>query len=1437
MPKLTLDIKPDKGIEVDLPSTVSVLMDYSKEIPTEKEDVGEATAPGQRIRLLSRKLEGNIDVDDYADMTTVDLSIKTRTGEHLIGENKLTPRRINRESQFTLEWKIPEADIEVIREAITPKKPDTLKTLVRRGRFIAIGFQAPSFRDFSLLVSPIKNDDLNEELLSNIFDVQEFRTTSRQLSKDLMPRLANLPISSVSTINVELSGRFMFTLPIAENDEDKEDGWIWILSGKETFVGLYKEKTLEAIPNEITILLPAPVDTSTHNGEDSGETTPTYGSDDNSEASSDGNRSGIPVDVSEGELLSEPDLFSDDPGSFCRPFTNPNRIVSERVFHTILRVEQPEIGGSPSVPPDDKRPPYNPVYPFTPVLGTTMAHGSEGTSIGVAAPLSRNVSGSTHRVAGTSVNPLLATNVAIDQRRRWTLKKSRGRYVLDGDDSLDWEGDSFPYQATTLSFGHILDFRVRWRSNGYSLGNVAHTLTLAPRQTKRIVTVESHIRDKIRREESTQAADRVEQETHRDYTYQDAVESHLGEWAKGGSKSSTTGVAGGIGFALGPVVIGGGASHGTSQSDSWTRGGRDVSAKEQQKLQDSIRQYGESLRNLESLVVLEQSQEEFIQGVSEVIRNPNYGHSLTVIYHEILRHLRIDTEVVGAKECVFVPFALKPFTFERALRWRDILGAGLRKQRLRWVMRYLQDIDEDNKYIGSSVPPGPRSTHPIKFLSGSLYIKLAIERPRDDDEGEFNDLNWEPLIPFLGFSPMSVWTRLHEEVEKRRDALFQRDYAKTIAAKWVDTLKLKNMDSADFTLATSYGFNNTIRVDFSYKPDDDSFNRETLVNIIVEAGESLPAKSVANLTKVRLHYYTDTFDKQVFSDKRVDDLINIEDGTPKDEAEFIVQLTDWEKKDMQAEIIEAAKELVSHLNEHSEFYQNHILWSTDRNKLWMMLDSIYLSEEDTRSVASVVEYKPIAIVGNSLVYPVAGGAHIGVDGIETPEELNNHYRDSSVRSEPIRISLPTSGLYAQAIMDECEALEEHFGSTDWVLSDNEPELAELAPELLLSRRADLPDVKPTEFPSSIINLQNAANPPAPSGLTDALNAVQNPGAFRDMAGLAGTQANARAAMETAANLATQFGAKAVDLRKAELAAKIANKKLDIIKKAEKNGLADKEDAKKHANRALEEMNAGETQPLTIGDVKDIANTAGNNKANISVTRNSGEKIEASAREEPTKRRRLLRLTRDGVEEVEEGFVSGSGGEDAFLLGSPPKFSEEVEENLEEIEDIYNAINDKLEEFEDVADVTNAIKKLQELDEARLRWMADREDLAKGINFARKTAEGIAELANFVPDSLPPTVKKYLEGLFSAVPNYVNELTKLLEKKIRAIDKAAAEAFESVEYNEVHGCDDGNIDKKGVRIIKGLDVDEDTKIKIFQSACGFDHGLRGALRGYGQLRFI
>ncbi|MEM7764661.1 MAG: hypothetical protein AAF290_11310 [Pseudomonadota bacterium] len=1197
-----------RGGENDL-LVLRALVSYQRVIRSGGQDangntIKSETGPKQRSINLPKEISTVLELPDYAESTPVDVSITDAQGSRLVSFKAGQPVKNDRSGIWSLKVSLSADIVRRIIAASAPNKPTVTKTISARAVFRPT-FDVPlKYDDYGLTVAPISKASISEEALANIFEDSEADSIVAKSEESPNILLSKLNARSVTSVPVSLQGQFEFTVASRETD----NAWIWVLAGPQLFVGIVSNREGEE-SIETVLWLPMSAASESSDGD---ETRPPIAQD-------------LPVDPSESELLQSPELFADDPGTKCKPFSSPFRIVGERSFHTVLRVTQPEISTDAAAPKPPRPVDVSDYYDIDTselVLSATLAKGTEvvtsprsdtapkGLSKFVVANLATIKQRLSSLVSANSDGNNLSTAAEVlAEERAEVLKSSKGRRILSTETSLDWE-DNTPLQASSLSYGHILDYRVRWRNNGYSLGDVLYSLPLAPRQAKSIVTVQSEISDSAFRRESSTITDEIAQGTTRDYGYSDAVQAGLSEWSKGGSKSRNTGAAGGFGLAIGPVVLGGGASHGRAESSSWQQGGRKVTALEEQQLRDSIRQYGEAVRSFETVVVQEQTQAETTTATSEVVRNPNYCHSLTVVYHEILRHLRVDTEVVGARECVFVPLPIKPFTWSRILRWRDSLVKSLMQPRLRWVLPYIEDVRSN--FVGSDIPAGMRADQPIKFLSGSVFLKLAIERPIDpEDEDTFERARWISLIPFVSRPVREIYDALKRNADQK-DAIFQQDYAPGIAARWVDRLTLsadgRELSGVDFTLASKYRYGSTVRVDFTYVPDGPITRRDLEeIHIGLAEGADLTPGTVANAERVSIKYTTDDFTREKVSGSSQNDLIKIDTGSPITErAEFFLAIDNWEKNDQRATIRREANKLRKHLNEHLEHYHKQLWWGMDRDKLYMLLDTIYaVSEEDGRSVASVVERNPIAILGNSLVYRVAGGAHLGIDGHGSAKELNDYYRDSVVRSEPMRISLPTSGVYAQALLDDCEACEEHFGSTEWILDDKEPELTGLDPSLLSSRRAQAPDLSATTMPASIINLQNAPNVPSPSGFGSAFEALAKSDSFRDMAGLEGTQANAKAAMEKAASLASDFGAKALDLEKTRIAAKVAKEKLATIQKAKDRKQLPADEAEKESVKAVKKMNA-ETDndvPADEKGLKTIAKEA--NRENVEIEAKKG----------------------------------------------------------------------------------------------------------------------------------------------------------------------------------------------------------------------------------------
>jgi hypothetical protein len=1199
--QLVVKVTPAEGHEPHAQQRLYARLRYARQL--EDPDSGERAPKPLEVRSsagveLDAAGTGAVVVEDRAPGTPVSLQIETGQGG-VLWESDATAAAAD---SGKVEFDVP---AEVYAAAGPAATPTPAPLLVRVGRFTRFDDQLPRFDGHRLFVAPVRPDPLADGSanaqtvaartllgLEGAGELAEFEVMA------IDPEQADAATANAlgfRDASIKADGSFDISVEIAGD----EVGWVWLLLGPVTYAG-YQLDPLPTQPRRnVVVILPtveAPTGGEGAGGAGGGIVEPTPGA-----------PATPPMDFDERQLVDNPAEFGDDPGRYCAPFENPQRVLGERRFFTVLRVDQPALGAEGSL-----RVSRPIVLDLAPQLRASVLaaeflprpDADVAPSPTLAGGLSRSIRIAASAAGGTarsiSARDVLGAEVLspISRRwRRWIVDRSRERALVSPSNPIEWEGDPTIYQAGSVAGGHVLEWRVQWRSNGYSLGDVEHTLTLAPRQTRRISRISWRRREIASRREATQVRDQVVQTTARDRDYNDAVQSSLSEWSKGGSESSTTGAAGGIGFALGPVVIGGGAAHGQASSSSWQSGGRRVAASEQQSLRDAIRQFGESLRRLESTVVTEVSQEEDVEGVSETLRNINYCHALTVVYHEILRHYRVDTGFAGVRECLFVPFSVTPFDVDKALKWRDKLRGGMLARDLRWALDRLDEVA--TAWVDSDIPAGRRSIHPINYATGSAYVRLSIERPRDREEEESIEQHrqlWTRLAPLLGVPANRIVAQLERE-NVDRDAYFQREIAPTIAAKWADRLKLSvggnTIDAADFTLASSYRFGGTVRIDFTI-PVGRQFTREDLQQLVLRSADALPQGSVANLTRFSLNYYTDHFDSAAEGLRSENDLVKSDTGDPDAQgAAVFMPLTQWELQDLRRVIEDAVDKLIVHLNANLVYYHKVIWWLMDRDELYMLLDGFTAPygrrfengawvEDVGRSLASVVEREPMGILGNSLVFRVASGAFLGIDGHEGPEALHDYYFDGEYRAQPLRVSLPTEGLYAQALMDRCSACEEHYGGTDWVLTDEEPELEALA-GLLGTRRAAPEGITPTDLPDTIISLQNAPAAPDPTGLGAILQAVTSSDSFRDMAGLAGTQANAIGALTQAAALAQGFGQMAVDFQKSKQATATAKQKLDNIKKAQSDGLVDQAEASRQAARALDEQNMSMGTPPLSGE--------------------------------------------------------------------------------------------------------------------------------------------------------------------------------------------------------------------------------------------------------------
>lgn len=987
------------------------------------------------------------------------------------------------------------------RPEIVPVSPDPIEDIHRKGRFIVPGMPDFRFDGYSFSFS-FPEAELFTKLPGLFGDGQAPHVARLEPNDPVVDSIFQLLTAEPGAVDFD----GMFEIDVSNRPGVEAPGWAWILMGSSIYVGFQPDPDLYASRNEVIISLP-------HGGKENGE--------------------GVPFNITERGMLDRPELFGGDAGLNCRPFDQPGRILGERRLQTALRVTQPNVEDADPDPITFEDPTKRPIdFPRNPV-----------------------------------------------------------------SDKIEYEPDDpSHYQAKTVSIGHLLETAVRYRSNGYSLGNIAYSLTLAPRQKRRIVKVDYSRTESARRRETTRAEDEVADAVDSSRRYDNVVAASLDEWSRGRSRASTTAGAGGFGFAVPFFAMGGGVASSTSKSSSSQEGGRRTAASERQQINDSVRRYGESLRTLQSTVIQEVEQTETVEGVSEVVQNINHTRSLSVIYYEILRHLRVDTEIAGVTECVYVPMKVSPFDDERIQRYKDVLRRYARNHWERLAFRNLEYLPD--KLGESDIPEGKRFTQPLTTLSGSIWVRIGIEMPTvgdiagEIDEATDQEITYEDKLftlygPYTSYLPVSISQIVSKTVSASpevRNRYFQRELAPHMARHFVDDLRISDTDGndldADFTLATNYSYGQSVRVDFTVDLNDSGLNREMLKKLTLKlkseffdsgTGETekpkqtLPPRSFMNVTRGVIRYGNDFYDDTASSDRGTRDLVKSVNGHGDEKGAILTfRPSPADERDLQNVIENAYKDFKDRINARPFFYHKAIWWNMDRDELYTLLDGHSFEEAGGLSLASIVSRRPLGILGNTLIFKVS--TDVPLDPMFASfEDLRAHYVAGLPPSDPIRVSLPTDGLYARAHMDSCVAAEEHNGSFDWVFDNKEPELAGLPSSLLESRRSQTPDLTPTRFPETIINLQNAPGMPAPSGLGDALNAVTKGDSFRDMAGLAGTQANTRAGLSTAAGLATSFGGMAFQGAMAQLQAD-ANAASDLkgmfsaIEKARDSGLITAEQA-------------------------------------------------------------------------------------------------------------------------------------------------------------------------------------------------------------------------------------------------------------------------------------
>jgi hypothetical protein len=887
------------------------------------------------------------------------------------------------------------------------------------------------------------------------------------------------------------------------------------------------------------------------------------------------------------DLTANPEAFSQDLGGVCVELTAPNRVLEEFAYVMAVRTSEPRVQGIAIDPPD-------PVPPalMADLLGVSIASQAMGFTRSRdvslrATSLSLDVE-SARSLVRTDTPPTVAQIAQASWLSEVTqttdligggLVAAPGRSKLDADTAIDWDYTPTIYQALDIAHGHLLQYREVWRSAGYSLGKLLYSLPLAPGQRRQLAVVDWDRRTRSQREERLEYEEHLDALLTRDRDILELVGAHLDEEIDAGSRNTTWGAAGGIGAGFvgsGFGIFGGVAGGaGGSSSRAWQDAARTFSADSLQQLRDRVSQRSSSLRGERSTVVQSVAQGETLGARTETVANYNRCHSLTMEYFEVLRHLVVTHELADVRECLFVPFPLTVFDRAKALRWRDPLERHLKSDELRGGFDAIERVADD--WVGWEFPESTYAEEAPETIEGELRISFLLPRPRDAEDGAFQVDMWAPLAPFLDVDPLELFTaKLSEASARARDLAFRNEVAPGIAERLVQRLRLSFVTAdggetdvpIDATLVSRYSESEPLYVTLNPAGGVPPVPREEIVHVkLAYDGEPLPPDARVIVHSGRLRYSTAHLTALLFREGRI-----LDDLSLGDPVVVAAPLSQRELRNPRDEDVELADRLVAHLNDHLEHYHQVIWVSLDPQRRFMLLDSVLVPGLGGRSIASVCANQLVGIVGNSLVLPVAPGQRLdptlaGGNG-DAPASLLNAYATPPV--PPMRLSLPTRGVHAEAVMGACTACEEIDDARYWRwTNDGQLELPSILPVGTESRATTEPDLTPTPLPAPVVSIQAAPTLPDPTGLAPALGLLSTPNLFGDVTGLAGTQANAQGAFRDSLAAASALGDEAARLATQQQLGPSIDRMIDRIDQARTDGMIDPEAAQALTVAALE----------------------------------------------------------------------------------------------------------------------------------------------------------------------------------------------------------------------------------------------------------------------------
>ncbi|MEO0376998.1 MAG: hypothetical protein AAF329_20765, partial [Cyanobacteria bacterium P01_A01_bin.17] len=238
---------------------------------------------------------------------------------------------------------------------------------------------------------------------------------------------------------------------------------------------------------------------------------------------------------------------------------------------------------------------------------------------------------------------------------------------------------------TKPAVGAVLTFDQSWYPQGVSLGELLHSVALAPAESTKIAIIDWSRRTSTDVNEGINQIESLSNSLSQNRALEDTVNAVTTEAQNGFSEvnsrsnSSTWGASGGGSFLGFGASASGGRSGTTTEatSVSSSRGRRQISASAIQNINDSTQQNAASVRSRRAAIVREVAQSESEKLQTRTVTNYNHSHALSIHYYEVVQMYRVTTRLSKCERCIFIPMKLLDFTSEQIItKYRKTLLEG-----------------------------------------------------------------------------------------------------------------------------------------------------------------------------------------------------------------------------------------------------------------------------------------------------------------------------------------------------------------------------------------------------------------------------------------------------------------------------------------------------------------------------------------------------------------------------------------------------------------------------------------------------------------------------------------------------------------------------------------------------------------------------------------